>query len=208
METLKTKISSFCIFFIIISLSVSAQDLSGMKDAFSKSYTYEKNKEYAKAIAVIQDVYDASSYEANIRLGWLCYEAKSYVVSAQYYTKAMTLMPYSVEAKLGYILPEKALGNASYVKSTYEAILKIDPQNSYANYNLALTYYNIKDYLTANTYLEKIVNMYPFDYDITVLYAWNCFQLGKLREAKVLFTKVLLISPDDKSALEGLSLIK
>jgi tetratricopeptide (TPR) repeat protein len=208
METFKTKTGSFCILFLILSLSISAQDLSGMKDAFSKSYTYEKTKDYAKAIAAIQDVYDASSYEANLRLGWLCYESKSYVVSAQYYSKAMALMPYSVEAKLGYILPEKALGNSSYVKSIYEAILKIDPQNSYANYNLALTAYNNKDYLTANTYLEKIVNMYPFDYDITVLYAWNCFQLGKLREAKVLFTKVLLISPDDKSALEGLSLIK
>jgi len=38
--------------------------------------------------------------------------------------------------------------------------------------------------------------------------AWTSFQQGKYREAKVLFNKVLMYSPDDKSALEGLSLIK
>jgi hypothetical protein len=32
--------------------------------------------------------------------------------------------------------------------------------------------------------------------------------LGKLPQAKMLFKKVLLISPSDKSALEGLALIK
>jgi len=38
--------------------------------------------------------------------------------------------------------------------------------------------------------------------------AWTNFKLGKLREAKVLFQKALLISPDDESATEGLNLIK
>jgi Flp pilus assembly protein TadD len=50
--------------------------------------------------------------------------------------------------------------------------------------------------------------MYPFDYDNLVLYAWTNYQLGKLREAKVLFNKVLLNKPNDASAKEGLGLIK
>jgi hypothetical protein len=37
---------------------------------------------------------------------------------------------------------------------------------------------------------------------------WTNFQLGKLREAKVLFQKALLNRPGDNSATEGLSLIK
>ena len=73
---------------------------------------------------------------------------------------------------------------------------------------MSLIYYNNKDYQTAFTYIEKAANLYPFDYDITVLYAWTNFQLGKLKVAKVLFTKVLLISPGNSSATQGLSLIK
>jgi tetratricopeptide (TPR) repeat protein len=179
-----------------------------MKVAFASSYTFEKNKEYSKAIAEIQKVNDEKSYETTIRLGWLYYENGSYTTSAQYYEKAVALMPYSVEARLGYVLPEKALGNMELVKAAYEAILKIDPQNSYANYYLGLNFYNNKNYSTAFTFLEKFANMYPFDYDITVLFAWTNFQLGKLREAKVLFTKTLLIRPDDTSATQGLTLIK
>jgi len=207
MENLKTKINIIAVFFFI-SVSAFSQDISNMKDAFTNSYAYETTKEYSKAIAEILAVYDEKSYEANIRLGWLYYENGSYTNSAQYYAKAIALMPYSIEARLGYVLPEKALGNWDLVTAAYTAILKIDSQNSYANYNLALINYNNKDYQTALTYLEKVANMYPFDYDITLLYAWTNFQLGKLSVAKVLFTKVLLISPGDTSATEGLSLIK
>jgi tetratricopeptide (TPR) repeat protein len=207
METLKTKLIIIGIFLFSSSFSFS-QDLTTMETAFTNSYTYEKNKEYTKAITEILAVYDAKSYETNIRLGYLYYENGSYTNSAEYYAKAIVLMPYSIEARLGYVLPEKALGNSDLVTAAYEAILKIDPQNSYANYNLGLIYYNNKDYQTAFTYLEKDANMYPFDYDITLLYAWTNFQMGKLTVAKLMFTKVLLISPGDTSATEGLSLIK
>jgi cytochrome c-type biogenesis protein CcmH/NrfG len=73
---------------------------------------------------------------------------------------------------------------------------------------MASIYYGRKDYAKAEKYLEKVVNLYPFDYDSMILYAWTNFQLGKLREAQVLFNKVLLNKPKDASALEGLSLIK
>jgi tetratricopeptide (TPR) repeat protein len=207
MEAIKKKILAAGI-LLLSFYQVFSQDISSMGDAFTNSYAYEKNKEYSKAITEVLAVYDAKSYETNIRLGWLYYENGSYTTSAQYYAVAIELMPYSIEARLGYVLPEKALGNTDLVKAAYEAILKIDTQNSYALYNLGLIYYNKKDYQTAYTYLEKDANMYPFDYDITVLYAWTNFQLGKLREAKVLFTKALLITPGDTSATEGLSLIK
>jgi hypothetical protein len=38
--------------------------------------------------------------------------------------------------------------------------------------------------------------------------AWTNYFLGNKNEAKALFNKVLLYSPNDKSALEGLGLIK
>jgi tetratricopeptide (TPR) repeat protein len=69
-------------------------------------------------------------------------------------------------------------------------------------------YYGRKDYAKSEKYLEKVINLYPFDYDSMILYAWTNFKLGKLREAQVMFNKVLLNKPKDISATEGLSLIK
>ena len=90
----------------------------------------------------------------------------------------------------------------------YNKILEIDPQNTLTNYRLGLIYYNRQNYEKADTYLEKVINLHPFDYDSMLLLAWNKLALQKFREAKVLFNKVLMYSPDDESAKEGLRLIK
>ena len=55
---------------------------------------------------------------------------------------------------------------------------------------------------------EKVIDMYPSEYHSSLIFAWTNYQPGKTREAEVLFNKVLLISPDDASALEGPGLLK
>lgn len=194
--------------FIIFSSGIRAQDNKALLDAFSGSYTFEKSSNFEKAIEVLKKVYDEQSYEINVRLGWLSYNAGNYSESVNYYTRAIQLKPYSVEARLGYVLPASALGNWNLVLNKYHEILKIDEGNYLANYRAGLIYYNRKEYAESFKYFEKIANMYPFDYDAVHMFAWANYQLGKLREAKVLFNKALLINPGDKSALEGLSLIK
>lgn len=69
-------------------------------------------------------------------------------------------------------------------------------------------YYYKADYTTAQTYLEKVSVLYPFDYDITLLLAWTYLKLEKKLEAKELFRRVLRIKPTDTSAPEGLKLLK
>ena len=73
---------------------------------------------------------------------------------------------------------------------------------------MGLIAFTNKDYNAAYKYYEKLVNMYPFSYDGLLMYAWTNYQLGKFADAKILFNKVLLLSPADKSAKEGLGLIK
>jgi Flp pilus assembly protein TadD len=70
-----------------------------------------------------------------------------------------------------------------------------------------MMYYYRADYNGALKYIEKTANMYPFDYYSVLMLAWTNLKLGRSREAEVLFNKVLLISPDDKSAEEGLGLL-
>lgn len=192
----------------VVSLTnVYTQD-AAQQEAFNKSYELEYKGEYVKAAEAIKKVYNEKSYEINLRAGWVHYRAGLYTESQNYYQKAIALKPYSIEAKFGYVYPAAALGNMDQVVAQYNKILEIDPQNTRANYFMGLIYYNKKDFQSAYKYFEKVVNLYPFGYDALLMYAWTNYQLGKTREAKVLFNKVLLLSPNDMSATEGLSLIK
>lgn len=194
--------------FLLISSGLSAQDKTALSDVFSASYIHESKAEYSKAIEVLKKVYDESSYEINLRLGWLSYQSGLFTESISFYNKAISLMPMSIEARLGYVLPAAALGNYSQVTTRYNEILKLDPNHYTVNYRLGLIYYNRKNYQEAYKYFEKIVNLYPFDYDALLMMGWTNYQLGKLREAKILFGKALLNKPGDSSALEGIGLIK
>ena len=194
--------------FLFITLGLSSQNYTALHEAFGKSYEFESKGNYTEAISVLKKVYQEDSYEINLRLGWVTYLAGQFTESSAYYQETMKLKPYSIEAKFGFVYPASALGNWDQVITQYNEILTIDPQNTLANYRMGSIYYGRKDYAKAEKYLEKVVNLYPFDYDSLVLYAWTNLKLGKMREAQVLFNKVLLNRPKDSSALEGLSLIK
>lgn len=209
MEFLMKKIALLTAFFMVTAVNgLLAQDRTSLEEAFKTSYTNESNAEYAKAAEVLKKVYDESSYELNLRLGWLDYQAGLFTESIAFYNKSILLMPMSIEARLGFVLPAAALGNWNQVISRYNEILKIDPNHYTVNYRMGLIYYGRKDYQTAYKYFEKIANLYPFDYDALHMFGWTNYRLGKLREAKVLFGKALLNKPGDASAREGYDLIK
>lgn len=206
MENLKKNI--FILLIVFSSFNAIYSQEGSQQEAFNNSYTFEYNGEYMKAVEAIKKGYDEKSYGANLRAGWLNYEAGLYIESQNYYKKAIALKPNSIEAKLGYIYPATALGNMDQVITQYKKILESDPQNSTTNYQMGLIFYNRKDFKSAYTYFEKVVNLYPFGFDALLMYAWSNFQLGKNKEAKILFKNALLLSPNSQSAIEGLSLIK
>lgn len=199
MKTLLTSLLIAC------STLVAAQ--SNLVEAFRASYTLEQGGNYPAAINALLEVYETSSYETNLRLGWLYYALGQYPLSQQYYEQASNLMPYAIEPKLGLTYPMGALGNWSAVIDQYEQVLTIDPQNTKAKYNLSAIYYERKEYNKAQEYIEDVVNLYPFDYDSLVLFGWIQYQIGNLAKAKVLFQKALLYNPDGLSALAGLDSI-
>ncbi len=193
---------------LLLNINLSFAQTQAQITAFENSYTQETAGEYSKATQELKQVYSETSYPINLRLGWLSYSSGLFTESIAYYTKAIQLMPYSIEARLGIVYPAGAVGNWALVIKTYKNILDIDPKNYTANYKLASIYYGRKEYSSATKYLETIINLYPFDYNSTILYAWNNYQLGKIREARLLFNKALMLSPKDASATEGLSLIQ
>lgn len=205
MEILKKTL----VFVVVMSFQfINAQDQKTIQEAFSKSYTLETNKKYTEAIDAFKLVNSAENYPVQLRLGWLNYQAKKYTESVAAYKKASELMPASIEALLGTVNPLVAQTKWGELEQVYLNILKIDTKNSLVNFRLGQIYYNRKEYSKAANYFSTSLNLYPFDYDSMLMSGWNYYFLGKYSEAKELFQRVLLYSPTDASAKEGLGLIK
>jgi tetratricopeptide (TPR) repeat protein len=202
------KRSTLTAIFIFLALAVVAQDYTKLTAAFGESYSKEKEGKYGEAVRVLKANYEANSYEINLRLGWLTYLQGQFSESLSYYNRAIELMPYAIEPRFGAVLPASSMGNWDVVVSHYNKILTTDPNNTVTLYRMGLISYDKKEYNKAYQFFEKIVNLYPFDYQSVLMLAWTNYKLGKTREAKVLFSKALLYYPEDSSAKEGLSLIK
>jgi len=205
METLR-KITIAVLLFLISFCSFS-QSMDALQSVFTKSYEAENAKNYANAISELKTGYDPGNYVINIRLGWLNYLAKQYTESIRYYEKSILLKPYAIEARFGCVKPLSAIEDWERVKKQYIEILTIDPQNTVANYWLGVIMYNRKDFISAAKLFEKIVNLYPLDYDSVIMLAWSKLYCSKPSEAKILFHQALIIRPNDSSALSGLKLI-
>ncbi|MBV5314686.1 MAG: tetratricopeptide repeat protein [Prolixibacteraceae bacterium] len=207
MEFLK-KSTWMIVLMLVANAAFSQVSQDVLQAAFTKSYTSEKNGDFTAALDPLKKVYDESSYELNLRLGWLNYNAGLFDEAIIFYGRAQKLKPYSEEARFGLILPLAALGKWNDVIKIYDAILETSPNNSVALYRLGLIYYGRKDYNKANTLFKKVVDLYPFGYDGLLMLGWTSYFLGNTSQAKVLFNKVNLYNPGDKSANEGLNLIK
>lgn len=187
------------------AMTLAQTDFSRVQKAFSESYELEAKGDFKAAADKLKTVYDEGAYEQNLRLGWLNYMAGNFNESLAFYQKSMELMPYADEPRFGYIFPLSALGRWDEVISIYERILENSHHNTKAMYNLGTIYYNRKQYDKALEYFKNITDLYPFDYDGLHMYGWCNLQLGKKKEARLLFEKALLNRPDDISAAEGLS---
>ena len=117
-------------------------------------------------------------------------------------------MPSSAEVLWAILSPQIATEKWTDVEKTYLSILKLEPKNAIAHYKLGVIYYYRKNYTVAKKYFDVALNLYPLDYNNLLMSAWTNYFLGKTNEAKVLFSRVLLLYQGDASATEGLSLIK
>lgn len=201
---MKNTITYLCALLLSIGVTFAQNDKE--YQAYSTSLDLEKAGNYKAAILVIGAIYDSTDYEHNLKLGYLNYYAGNYKESTNYYKRAINRMPDAIEARMGYVYSSSMLERWDDVKKQYKAILKIDPNNSFVNYNMGLIHYNSKEYDEAYKHFEKVCRLYPFDYANMLMFAWCNIQMHKNEEAKLWFRKVLLLSPYDKSALEGLKL--
>lgn len=189
------------LFILIFALHTRAQQT--FEVAFSKSYAFEYNTEYNKAITALLDL-NTDNYQINLRLGWLHYLNKDYTKAETYYKKAIAFEPSSLEARFGIVLPLSALGNWNSVLNIYLEILKLDPNNTLANYRTASIYFSRKDYPKAQSYAVKVIKLYPFDYDSNLLLGKILMAENKNAEAKKYLIKALEYNPQSEEASQAL----
>ncbi|GAA4493170.1 hypothetical protein GCM10023172_01390 [Hymenobacter ginsengisoli] len=175
----------------------------GQPAVFATSYAAEARADYAEAIAALQAGY-TGTYEQNVRLGWLFLLAKDYPSSIAHYQRAVRQRPAALEARFGLLKPLSALGQVEEMFRVYAAILHLDPQNTQANYWTGVLYLNRQAFGAAARHFERVVSLYPFDYDANLALAQTYLHLHKPLVAKALFNQVLLIRPGDAAAIEGL----
>mgnify|MGYP001219926490 CR=1 FL=1 len=204
MELLKKK---WMLVILLLSLSFALEAQINPSQIFAESYRHESAGDYEKAISALSSL-NGYDYHKTLRLGWLNYLSRNYEASKRYYRQAVSMAPSAIEPLLGLCYPLEAEKNGEELEKVYKEILRLDSMNSKVNYALGNIYYYRKDFKQAEIYFDKVQRMYPFDYYSSLMSGWTKYFLGKVNEAKRLFQIVLIISPDDQSAKEGLNLLK
>ncbi|MBN1132762.1 MAG: tetratricopeptide repeat protein [Bacteroidales bacterium] len=196
------------LFPLMLSYHLSGQTDEAIREAFRNSYQYETAAEYEKSLEELRKVYHEDSYEINVRLGWISYLSGNFNESMAYYNRAIKIMPYAIEPRFGIAFPASAMGNWDFVLNQYDRILEINPNNSIAMFRTGMIHYGRKDYQKAKEYFQKVINLFPFDYDGLNMMGWTYTFLGNRNEARIMFQKALYANPSGASALEGLNNLK
>ncbi|MCR4416692.1 MAG: tetratricopeptide repeat protein [Ignavibacteria bacterium] len=196
---------------IILTNVVFSQQKDEKISAFNTSINEAFKGNYQKATDALLNVYknNENDYLLNLRLGYLYYLQKKYDQSINYYQKAIRLtQEKSIEPYLGLTLPLSGQEKWNEIEKIYQKVLTLDPNNYTANLRLGQLYFNRREYSKAENFLKKVYDLYPSDYEANLYLGWTYFYLNKKSEAKSHFINTLMISENDKSALEGLKLVK
>jgi len=198
------------IHFLLIFYTAFGLSYDEIKNAYYRSYQYEKSGNYEDAIKSLMPVYNKypDGYTLNLRLGWLYYLNKKYANSIYHYEKAMKVAPYSIEAKLGYTLPLLAQSKYSDVEKVCYQILNTDFYNYYGNLRLSFVLRMQKKYDTAEKVIKKMLVVYPTDVNFLLELGLLRFYTGKKEEAKTIFNDVLILDPENITAKEYLQKLK
>lgn len=194
-------------FAFCLVASAAAPTDAEIREAYHRSYRYEKAQNYADAIKALAPVITAypQAYTVNLRLGWLNYLTGSFATSRAHYQTAIKTAPDSIEAKLGHALPLLAQEKWEDVETLTKQVLRVDPANYTANLRLAYASRLQKKFDAAEAILNGTLVLYPTD--ISLLTELGLVKLAKdnKTEAKRLFNDVVTLDPENVTAKAQLS---
>ncbi len=191
-----------CVLFILSTISIFAITPEEIKEAYSKSYNYEKIEDFENAIRALSAVVDEypNGYTVNLRLGWLYYLLGKYANSLHHYELAMKSSIYSLEAKLGYMLPLLAQNKYSEVESMAYKISSTDYYNYYANLRLAFSLRMQEKFDQAEKVCNTMLATYPTDINFLIELAYVKVGQEDTEKAGLIFWDVLVLDPENEYA--------
>jgi tetratricopeptide (TPR) repeat protein len=181
-----------------------------IKEAYYKSYNYEKIADYRDAIKSLSPVVKEypKGYTVNLRLGWLYYLNENYADALKHYEVAMQTAPYSAEAKLGHLLPLLAQQKYEQVESEAYQILELDYNSYYGNLRLSIALrWQGKLDLAAKVDI-KMLTLYPTDVNFLTELGLVRFYQGDKEAAGKIFTDVQILDPENETAKEYLGKLR
>ncbi len=198
---------AFLINAILLTLLLAGTTANGsteqeIRDAYYKSYSYEKLQDYENAInslsTIVRDY--PQGYTVNLRLGWLYYLKRNYANSIHYYKQAIKAKPHALEAKLGYSYPLLAQRKYEEVESVLYRILSIDHYNYYANLKLVYALRMQKKYDLAEKISKDMLALYPIDVLFLTELALTKDGQKEARAAAGIFWNILILDPENPAA--------
>jgi tetratricopeptide (TPR) repeat protein len=194
------------LFLIPVACAVGQSREGALATALKTSYEAEAKGDYEAALKPLAIPSAATSYFAQLRLGWLAYCSKDWNESISHYRQAAQLAPMAVEPLLGQMLPLQAAGRYDDAIRTAQSALRLDSANYTATSRAAWMFYLKQDYRQAAALYRKLVNLYPTDTEMLLGLGFALKADGDKKDSAQCFNTVLLLSPDNSRALAGLDI--
>jgi len=183
--------------FILIAGSLFAGELN-IKQIYEKSYNYERMGDYKDAIKVLIPLLKKfpTGYTLNLRIAYLFFLNKNYKNAVVYYQKASSILPYSLEPKLGLARVYLAMGDYDKAAEVATTILKTDFYNYYGNYYLASALFYKKNYKDALAVTNKMLILYPTSVLYLTLLGEIYWHTDKNKAIEI-FRNLLILDPNN-----------
>lgn len=190
------------IFLFVFVSSLFAITPEEIQEAYHKSFNYEQIEDYENAIRALSPVLDEypNGYTVNLRLGWLYYLLGRYANSIEHYQKAVQIVPTSLEAKNGLMLPMLAQNKYSDAVSIAYQVVSVDHYNYYGNMRLAYSLRMQEKYDQAEQILNKMLAVYPTDIIFLTELALVKYNQGDTDRATELMWDVQTLDPENETA--------
>lgn len=173
------------------------------QERFAASYGQESRRDFRGAIRSIEALGE-DDYLVQLRLGWLNYRNEAFKTSADFYARASRIKPDAVEPLLGMMLPLQAAGLIDAAIEAGNSVLEIDPGNYTALSRMAAIRYSRKDFGRAAALYRRLTRLYPTDLEMLLGLGWSLKLRGEKTAAAAVFRDVLVLSPQNPRALDGL----
>lgn len=195
-------------YILMLALALLLGSLAAQTATIQESYLAEARGDYQNALRIMQSL---SSGEPNdtfyqMRKAWLNYLLGSYQEALADYQAAANKLNH-LDAHLGEINCYLALGNWDQAKVVADRLLQVHAQNPSLLSKAAYALYMKRDYAGAASYFERIMAIYPWDFENLGYLVNNLYLAGRVDDARAAYRVLKKYYPQSQIVIDYSSLL-